>query len=167
MHGWLTSRVGAGVVASMVGCTALLGQAAPDVCSLASGAEFQEAAVPNPQIVIPPGEPVATPVGWGAHCDYDDGSVDFFTKKSPAADLDRLLELMKGGKQRASVPGLGQRAFFTTIYPDDQYRRRGLIAVFLGPRLVTISMDPNGDEPLEATRSRLERLAKLVLPRLK
>jgi hypothetical protein len=32
---------------------------------------------------------------------------------------------------------------------------------------VTFSMDPFQDEPLEATRPKLERLANLVLPRLK
>ena len=96
-----------------------------------------------------------------------DGSIDLFTKKTPSAELDRVLALTKGGKERAPVSGLGQRAFFTTIYPDDQYRRRGLLAVFVGSRVVSFSMDPQGDEPLEATRPRLEGLAKLVLPRLK
>ena len=65
------------------------------------------------------------------------------------------------------MQGLGQRAFFTTVYPDDQYRRRGFLAVFVGSQIVTLSMDPQGDGPLEATRPRLEGLAKLVLPRLK
>ena len=65
------------------------------------------------------------------------------------------------------MQGLGQRAFFTTVYPDDKYRRRGFLAVFLGDRILAISMDPQGDEPLEATRTKLEGLAKLVLPRLK
>ncbi|HEX5576384.1 MAG TPA: hypothetical protein VFX42_10960, partial [Gemmatimonadales bacterium] len=108
-----------------------------------------------------------TEMVWGPHCDYADGSIDLFTKKTPSAELDRVLTLTKGGKQRVPVQGLGQRAFFTTIYPDDQYRRRGFLAVFLGPRIVTLSMDPQGDEPLETTRPKLEGLAKLVLPRLK
>ncbi len=77
-----------------------------------------------------------------------------------------MLELTKADKQRVPVQGLGQRAFFTVIYRGDEYRERGFLAVFDGPRIVTFSMDPYRDEPLEATRPKLERLAKLVLPRL-
>jgi hypothetical protein len=104
---------------------------------------------------------------WGPHCDYSPGSIDLFAKKSPEAELERVLKLMNGGKQRVPVQGLGQRAFFTTIYPEDEYRRRGLLAISLGDRILAISMDPQGNEPLEATRPKLEGLAKLVLPRLK
>lgn len=153
---------------------ALLVQATPpaaggsssNVCSLATGAEFQAASEPDPRFKIPPGEPVLTEMVWGPHCDFDDGSIDLFTKKSPPAELDRVLELTKGGRTRTPVEGLGKKAFFTTVYPDDKYRRRGLIAVFLGSRILTLTLDPNNDEPLEATRPRLERLAKLVVPRV-
>ena len=81
--------------------------------------------------------------------------------------LERVLELTEGGKQRAQVQGLGKPAFFTTVYPDDQYRRRGLLAISLGDRILVISMDDQAGEPLEATRPKLEELAKLVLPRVK
>ena len=77
------------------------------------------------------------------------------------------MRIMEMDGRCAPVQGLGDRAFFTTVYPDDQYRRRGFLAVFLGPRIVTLSMDPQASEPLEATRPKLEALAKLVLPRLK
>ena len=53
------------------------------------------------------------------------------------------------------------------VYPDDKYRRAGLLAVFTGPRIVTMNMDAHGDKSPEETLPRLERLAKLVLPRLK
>jgi hypothetical protein len=157
------------MLAGAVCATALSAQAAPesDVCSLATEVEFQKAQGINPAIgIIPMDPPVLTEMVWGPHCDYSPGSIDLFTKKSPQAELDRVLELMEGGKQRAPVQGLGKPAFFTTIYPDDKYRRRGLLAVSLGSRILTISMDPPGDEPLEATRPKLEGLAKLVLPRL-
>jgi hypothetical protein len=163
------------MMASAVCSTALTAQAAPagggesgtDVCSLASNAEFQQASGVDPRIGIIPNVPVATEMVWGPHCDYTDGSIDLFTKKSPSSELERVLTLTKADKQRAPVQGLGERAFFTMIYPDDKYRRRGFLAVFLGPRIVTLSMDPFQDEPLEATRPKLERLANLVLPRLK
>jgi hypothetical protein len=149
----------------------LAAQAAPpagtDVCSLATSEEFQRAHGINPVIGLLPDSPQATEMTWGPHCDYNNGSIDLFIKKTPRAELDRVLTLTKGGKQRTPVPGLGQRAFFTTVYPDDQYRRRGFLAVFVGPRIVTFSMDPQGSEPLEATRPRLEGLAKLVVPRVK
>jgi hypothetical protein len=162
------------MAASAVCSTALSAQAAPagigesksDVCSLASDAEFQEINGIDPRIGIIPNDPTPTDMVWGPHCDYSDGSIDLFTKKTPSAELDRVLELTKGGKERVPVEGLGERAFFTTIYPGDKYRQRGFLAVFLGPRIVTFSMDPYRDEPLEATRPKLERLANLVLPRL-
>ena len=172
MRGWWRWTVGPAMMASAVCSAPLIAQAAQagsgtDVCSLASDEEFQQANGVDPRIGIIPNEPVATEMAWGPHCDYADGSIDLFTKKTPSAELDRVLELTKGGKQRVPVEGLGERAFFTTIYPDDKYRRRGFLAVFVGPRLVTFSMDPWRQESLEATRPKLEQLAKLVLPRLK
>jgi hypothetical protein len=58
-------------------------------------------------------------------------------------------------------------AFFMIPYPNDEYKRLGLLAVYAGPRVVQLTLDANGKEPIEATRPRLERLAKLVLPRLR
>ena len=175
MRGWWRWTVGAGMMASAVWSTALTAQAAPagggesgnDVCSLASNAEFQQAYEFDPRIGIIPDDPVATEMVWGPHCDYTDGSIDLFTKKSPDSELERVLALTKADKRRVPVQGLGQRAFYTVVYPDDKYRRRGFLAVFVGPRIVTFSMDAHNNEPVEATRPRLERLAKLVLPRLK
>ena len=170
MRGWWRWTVVPGMLASVARTTPLTAQAAPaagsDVCSLATDEEFQKAHGLGPAGILPETRQ-ATEMTWGPHCDYSDGSIDLFIRKSPSAELERVLTLTKGGEQRTPVQGLGQRAFFTTIYPDDKYRRRGLLAVFLGPRIVSFSMDPEGDEPLEATRPKLEGLAKLVLPRVK
>ena len=106
-------------------------------------------------------------MSWGPHCDFSDGSIDLYTTKSPSAELERVLGLTNAIKQRTPVSGLGKRAFFTVIYPDDQYRRRGLLAIDTGSHLVSISMDHRQGEPVETTRPKLEGLAKLVLPRLK
>jgi len=170
MREWLKWAVAPGMMAMAVCPTALTAQtpAEIDVCSLATDAEFQTAQGIDPRIgIIPADPPVLTEMVWGPHCDYTPGAIDLFDKKSPEAELNRVLELTKGGKQRTPVQGLGQRAFFTTVYPDAQYRRRGLLAIYLGDRILAISMDPQGDEPLETTRPKLEGLAKLVLPRLK
>lgn len=170
MRGWWRWTVGYGMVAMAVSPGALPAQAAQetDVCSLATDVEFQQARGVNPAIgIIPTDPPVLTEMVWGPHCDYSPGAIDLFDKKSPEAELDRVLELTKGGKERVPVQGLGQRAFFTTVYPDDKYKRRGLLAISLGNRILVITMDPQGDEPLEATRPKLEGLAKLVLPRVK
>jgi hypothetical protein len=171
MHEWWKWTIGPALMASAVCSTALTAQGAPsaasDVCSLASEEEFQRAHGINPQIGFIPNEPTATEMVWGPHCDYSDGSIDLFTKKSPSDELERVLGLTNASKQRTPVQGLGERAFFTEVYPDDQYRRRGLLAVFLGSRIVSFTMDPEGDEPLSATRPKLEQLAKLVLPRVK
>ncbi|CAN5833408.1 hypothetical protein BH24GEM1_BH24GEM1_27120 [soil metagenome] len=170
MRGWWRWAVASGMLTSAVCSTALIAQAAPgsDVCSLATDVEFQKARGVHPQIgIIPTDPPVLTEMVWGPHCDYSRGAIDLFTKKSPEAELERVLKFTNGGKERAPVEGLGQRAFFTTVYPDDKYRRRGLLAISLGDRILAITMDPQGEEPLETTRPKLEGLAKLVLPRLK
>ena len=174
MREWMGRTVGLGLIAGAVWSTPLGAQAAPaskgasgnDVCSLATDAEFQQAQGINPAFGIIPNTPVATQMVWGPHCDYSPGSIDLFTEKTPSAELERVLGLTKATKQRDPVQGLGQRAFFTVIYPGDEYRQRGFLAVFMGPRLVTFSMDPSGDDTPESTRPRLEALAKLVLPRL-
>jgi hypothetical protein len=62
-----------------------------------------------------------------------------------------VLTLTNATKQRTPVQGLGQRAFFTVVYPDDKYRRAGLLAVFTGPRIVTMNMDAHGDNSPEET----------------
>jgi len=139
-----------------------------NVCALATSTEFDQAYEVNPGIPNISSDPVATDMSWGPHCDYSGGSIDLFQTKPPDAELERVLGLMEARKQpRLPVSGLGQRAFFTIIYPDDEYRRRGFLAVYTGPRIVTFSMDAQAKEAIEATRPRLERLAKLVLPRLK
>jgi hypothetical protein len=138
--------------------------AADNVCSLATSEEFQRAYGINPQIGLLPDTAVFTPMTWGQHCDYADGSIDLFTSN---AELERVLTLTKSIKQRVPVQGLGKRAFFTVTYPDDQYRRRGFLAIDTGSRLLSISMDDEEGEPVETTRPKLEALAKLVLPRLK
>ena len=174
MRGCWRLKVGGARLAAAVCSTALAAEATPkregtttDVCSLATNEEFQQAYGVNPQIGVIPDEPTATEMVWGPHCDYTVGSITLFTKKSPTAELDRVLEMSKADKQRVPVQGLGDRAFFTVVYPDDRHRRAGLIAVFVGPRIVTLTMDAHEDKPVEATRPRLESLAKLVLPRLR
>jgi hypothetical protein len=170
MCGWWRWAVAPGMMATALCPAALTAQAAAeiDVCLLATDVEFQQARGINPAIGIIPGSPpVLTEMVWGPHCDYSPGSIDLFNKKSPEAELERVLELTKGGKERVPVQGFGKRAFFTTIYPEDKYRRRGLLAISLGDRILAISMDPQGDEPLETTKPKIEGLAKLVMPRLK
>ena len=170
MRGWWIRAVAPGMIATAVYSTALPAQAAQeiDVCLLATDVEFQTAQGIDPRIGIIPGSPpVLTGMVWGPHCDYSPGAIDLFNKKSPEAELERVLTLTEGGKQRVPVQGFGQRAFFTTVYPEDEYRRRGLLAIYLGDRILAISMDPQGDEPLEATKPKIEGLAKLVMPRLK
>jgi hypothetical protein len=142
--------------------------APPSVCTLATSAEFDRAfegsATTDDDLSS---DPVATDMSWGPHCDYDGGSIDLFQTKPQTAALERVLGLMEAGKQpRVPVSGLGQQAFFTVIYPDDKYRRRGFLAVYTGPRIVSFSMDAKANEAIEATRPKLEVLARLVLPRL-
>ena len=169
MRGRWTWTVGLALAAGAAGPASLGAQAGtPDVCSLASDKEFQEAHGLSPVVGYMAETPVKTEMVWGPHCDYSDGSIDLFIKKSPKAELERVLELTKATKQRHPVSGLGQGAFFTIVYPGDKYRQRGFLAIPLGARILTITMDPpyNTESP-EATRPKLEALAKLVVPRVR
>jgi hypothetical protein len=159
--------VGPALMASVVCSTELTAQAAwTDACALASNEEFQRAYGINPQIGIIPNTPEQTEMVWGPHCDYTAGSITLFTKKTPSSELDRVLGMANAGNQRVPVQGLGDRAFFTVIYPDDKYRRAGLLAVFVGSRIVSFTMDADEDKRAEETQPKLESLAKLALPRL-
>lgn len=175
MREWWMGKVGPVLLASAICAPALAAQGAPagrggpgsDVCSLATSEEFQRAHGIIPQIGVLPDSGVTTQVTWGWHCDYSDGAIDLFMTKSPSAELERVLTLTNAPKQRTQVPGLGHPAFFTGVYPDDKYRRRGLLAINLGSRILALSMDAEEGQTIESTRPKLEGLAKLILPRVK
>ena len=171
MRGWWIGTVGAGRLAGAACALAVVAQGAVaqaaasiDPCTLSTSEEFQRAYGINPKIGILPDTPELTEMSWGPHCDFADGSIDLFKSKS---ELERVLGLTKALKQRTPVQSIGKSAFFTVVYPDDQYRRRGLLAIDTGSHLIAISMDEHQGEPVETTRPKLEGLAKLVLPRLK
>ena len=174
MRAWRRRMVGVVMAGIALWATKLHAQSAPakagggiDVCSLASNEEFQQAYGVNPQIGIIPDTPTPTEMRWGPHCDFAAGSIDLFTKKSPPAELERVLTMMEAKQERVPVSGLAGKAFFTVIYPDDQYRRAGLLAVNLGSRILVMTMDAHQDKAASETRPKLEGLAKLVLPRVK
>jgi hypothetical protein len=140
-----------------------------DACTLATNAEFQQASEVKPELARFWSAP--EPVYGGMACQYGKGLIQVYEPSagsSAAAGLERTLKIFKLEKEaRLPVQGLGDRAFFAEIYPDDQYRRAGLLAVYVGQRVVTLFMEPNHNERLALTRPRLERLAKVVLPRLR
>ena len=104
----------------------------------------------------------------GSHCDYGGGSIRVYQGKAPAAAMDATLKSFKVDQAaRVPVAGIGDKAFFMIPYPDDKYKRLGFLAVYAGPRVLQLTLDAQGDEPIEATRPRLEKLARLVLPRLR
>jgi hypothetical protein len=137
-----------------------------DACQLATNAEVSQIAEENPKFAKYWSAPEAS-IG-GAHCDYDGGSIRVYQGKASAAALESTLKAFKADKQpRVPVPGIGDKAFFMIPMPDNKYNRLGLLAVYAGPRVVQLTLDAQGDEPIEATKPRLERLARLVLPRLR
>ncbi len=136
-----------------------------DACMLATNAEFSQIAEEKPAIAKYWSAPTAS--FGGSHCDYDGGSIRVYQGKTSAAALDATLKAFKADKQpRVPVSGIGEKAFFMIPMPDNKYNRLGLLAVYAGPRVLQLTLDAQGDEPIEATRPRLERLAQLVLPRL-
>jgi hypothetical protein len=164
MCGSQTRRIAPLVLALILRTAGLSAQAPADVCSLATSEEFQRAHGVDPRIGILPDTPVYTEMSWGPHCDFSYGAIDLF---SSTKELDRVLGLVQAPKERVPVSGLGKHAFFTVVYPGDQYRERGLLAVDTGSKLIALSMDHDANEPVADTRPKLEALAKLVLPRLK
>jgi len=138
--------------------------AALDACTLASNAEVSQIAEERPEIAKFWSAPTAS--FGGSHCDYDGGSIRVYQGKAPAAALEATLKNFDAKASRVPVQGIGDKAFFMVPYPNDPYKRLGLLAVYAGPRVVQLTLDANGNEPIDATRPRLEKLARLVLPRL-
>jgi hypothetical protein len=151
---------GASVAAGGGGSTAAL-----DACTLATNAEVAEAAGTRPDMAKYWSAPVAS--FGNSHCDYDGGSIRVYQGKHAAANFASTLKAFGAEKApKTAVSGIGDRAYFIIPYPDDQYKRLGLLAVHSGPDILQLTLDANGSEPIEATRPRLEKLARLVLPRL-
>ena len=152
---------GAAMTASAAGSAA----APLDACTLATNAEVASAGEVRPEIAKYWSAPVAS--FGNTHCDYDGGSIRVYQGKAAAANFESTLKAFGADKApKTPVAGLGDRAFFAVLYPDDQYKRLGLLAVYAGPRVLQLTFDAHGQEPIEATRPRLEKLARLVLPRL-
>jgi hypothetical protein len=143
------------------------GSSAPiDACTLATNAEVAQAAEERPEIAQYWSAPVAS--FGNSHCDYDGGSIRVYQGKNAASNFESTLKAFGAEKApKAAVAGIGDRAYFIIPYPDDQYKRLGLLAVHSGSTVVQLIFDANCDEPIEATRPRLEKLARLVLPRLR
>ena len=139
--------------------------ASVDACMLASNAEVAQIAEERPEIAKFWSAPTAS--FGGSHCDYGGGSIRVYQGKAAAASLESMLKNFDVKAPRVPVSGLGDKAFFMIPYPNDRYKRLGLLAVYAGPRVVQLTLDANGEESLEATRPRLEKLARLVLPRLR
>ena len=141
------------------------GASALDACTLATNAEVSQAAEVRPEIAKYWSAPVAS--FGNSHCDYDGGSIRVYQGKAAAANFESTLKAFGAGKApRTPVAGIGDRAYFLIPYPDDEYKRLGLLAVHSGSTVVQFILDAHGTEPIEATRPRLERLARLVVPRL-
>ena len=141
------------------------GSASLDACTLATNAEVAAAAEERPEIAQYWSAPVAS--FGNSHCDYDGGSIRVYQGKNAAANFESTLKAFGAEKApRTPVSGLGDRAYFLIPYPNDPYKRLGLLAVHSGPNVVQFIFDARGEEPIEATRPRLEKLARLVLPRL-
>ena len=136
-----------------------------DACTLATNAEVAEASEERPEIAQYWSAPVAS--FGNSHCDYDGGSIRVYRGKSAAANFESTLKAFGADKApRTPVAGLGDRAYFLIPYPNDPYKRLGLLAVHAGPDVLQFTFDAHGNEPIDATRPRLEKLARLVLPRL-
>ena len=137
-----------------------------DACTLATNAEFAQAAEERPERAQHWSAPVASL--RGSHCDYDGGSIRVYQGKNAASNFESTLKAFGADKApRTPVPGLGDKAYFLIPYRDDPYKRLGLLAVHVGPRVVQFILDARGQEPIEATRPRLEKLARIVVPRLR
>lgn len=174
MFAWMKWRAMPAIAAGLAVPAALAAQAARttapmDACALATTAEVQDAAETKPEMRRFASTP--EPAYGGRHCDYSDGSIEVYESNragTAAQSLDRTLKIFKIENQpRVPVQGLGDKAFFMIPFPDDDYRRAGMLFVYTGAKVLQLSLDAKPNERLELTKPRLERLAKLVLPRIK
>jgi hypothetical protein len=137
-----------------------------DACTLASNTEVSQIAEERPEIAKFWSAPTAS-LG-GQHCDYDGGSIRVYQGKAAAAAFEATLKSFEADKApKVPVSGIGDKAFFMIPYPDDPYKRLGLLAVYTGSRVLQLTLDAHQSEPIDATRPRLELLARLVLQRLR
>lgn len=148
------------------GAAASASASAPlDACTLATNEEVGRISETPAQFAQHWSAPASS--FGGSHCDFEGGSIRVFQGKSAAASFESTLKLYKAEKApRTAVSGIGDKAYFLIPFPDDQYRRLGLLAVHSGPSILQLILDAQPGEPIEATRPRLEELARLVLPRL-
>ena len=136
-----------------------------DACTLATNAEVSQIAEARPDIAKYWSAPTAS--FGGSHCDYDGGSIRLYQGKDPAGALASTLKSSKIDDQpKVPVSGIGDKAFFMIPFPGDQYKRLGLLVAYAGPHVLQLTLDAHHGETPDVTRPRLERLARLVLPRL-
>lgn len=137
-----------------------------DACQLATNTEVSQIAEEKPEFAKFWSAPEAS--FGGMHCQYGGGSIQVYQGKAPAAALESTLKAFKADKQpRVPVQGIGNKAFFMIPVPNNEYNRFGLLAVYAGSRVVQLTLDAQRGEQIDATKPRLERLARLVLPRLR
>ena len=142
------------------------GAALSDACMLATNAEVGQIAEEKPEFVKVWSAPAAS-LG-GSNCQYGGGSIQVYRGQAAGAALESNLKAFKADKEpRTPVSGIGDKAFFMIPIPNNPYNRLGLLVVYAGPWVLQLTLDANGEEPIAATRPRLERLARLVLPRLR
>ncbi|MGE0443319.1 MAG: hypothetical protein AB7L66_17105 [Gemmatimonadales bacterium] len=136
-----------------------------DACALATKEEVARIAAIPAQFAQNLSVPESQLDGW--RCEFDGGSIQVYRGKSAEADFADMLKRMKVGHEpRTAVSGLGDRAFFMIPYPNDKYRRLGLLAVYQGSTILQLTIDANTGEELTVTKPRLQTLARLTLPRL-
>jgi hypothetical protein len=134
-----------------------------DACTLATNAEVAKVAGDEPEAVKHWMAP-RTSAG-GSHCDYTGGSIRVYQSST---DFESTLKNWKLDKvQRVPVSGIGDKAFFMNPEPDKETGSAGVLAVYAGRRVLQLSLVSDWNEPVAATRPRLEQFAKLVLPRIK
>ena len=137
-----------------------------DACLLATNDEVGRIAEERPEITKFWSSPTAS--FGGSHCDYDGGSIRVYQGTGAAASLERTLASFQAdSKPKVPVSGIGDKAFFTVPFPGDKYKRLGLLVAYTGTGVLQLTLDAHEGEEIAATRPRLERLAKLVLPRLR
>lgn len=137
-------------------------QAAHDACTLASNAEVAEVKGEKPGAAAHWSAPAAA--YGGSHCDYTGASIRVYPSSAAFESTLKKLELDRA--PRLPVSGIGDKAFFMDLRPNTTTGGTGMLAVYAGRRVLHLTLDADWNEPVQATRPRLERFAKLVVPRL-
>jgi len=104
----------------------------------------------------------------GSACDYSGANVTLFSGPKSDESYEALLKNFKKDQTpRTAVAGIGDRAYYMSPKPRDEYEGRyEMLVVKKGPHTVAIALEAQKNESTESLQPKVMALAKMALARL-